>query len=62
MLPETVVPASQEPLPALAYTAIDNADYETMLSRLDRPMADLFNLKVQTNRFNVTVNRRKDEF
>jgi N-acetylmuramoyl-L-alanine amidase len=42
------VPASEEPLPALAHTAIDNADYETMLSRLDRPMADLFNLKVQT--------------
>lgn len=43
-----VVPASHEPLPALAYTAIDNADYETMLSRLDRPIADLFNLNVQT--------------
>jgi N-acetylmuramoyl-L-alanine amidase len=43
-----VAPTSRESLPKLAHTVIDNADYETMLSRLDKRMADLFNLKVQT--------------
>jgi N-acetylmuramoyl-L-alanine amidase len=42
------LPASQAPPPVLADSVIDNADYATMLARLDMPMADLFNLKVQT--------------
>jgi N-acetylmuramoyl-L-alanine amidase len=40
--------ASQEPLPALVDRVIDHANYETMLTRLDMPMAELFDLKVQT--------------
>ena len=48
LVPGNYRPASLEPMQALDDAVITTGRYDTMLARLGMPMADLFNLEVQT--------------